>query len=76
MVQQIEVMVGFVSKPKVIRDGQAAMCILRPPSKKELSMKENYTVSTSQSASSSSQSAQDKAPPAGNTDATEGSLQQ
>lgn len=40
MVQQIEVMVGFVAKPKVIRDGQAAMCILRPPSAKELSQKE------------------------------------
>lgn len=33
------VMVGFVSKPKAIRDGQAAMCILRPPSAKELSQK-------------------------------------
>lgn len=37
MVQQVGVMVGFVSKPKVIRDGHAAMCILRPPSAKELS---------------------------------------
>ncbi|KAM6991738.1 LOW QUALITY PROTEIN: translation initiation factor IF-3, mitochondrial [Tautogolabrus adspersus] len=37
MVQQMEVMVGFVSTPKAIRDGQAAMCILRPPSAKELS---------------------------------------
>ncbi|CAB1316022.1 unnamed protein product [Coregonus sp. 'balchen'] len=36
MVQQIEVLVGFDSKPKVIRDGRAAMCILRPPSVKEL----------------------------------------
>ncbi|XP_071024325.1 translation initiation factor IF-3, mitochondrial [Oncorhynchus clarkii lewisi] len=36
MVQQIEGLVGFVSKPKVIRDGRAAMCILRPPSVKEL----------------------------------------
>ncbi|CAL8314578.1 unnamed protein product [Lota lota] len=35
MVQQMPVTVGFVSKPKVIRDGRA-MCILRPPSAKEL----------------------------------------
>ncbi|XP_028295363.1 translation initiation factor IF-3, mitochondrial [Gouania willdenowi] len=36
MVEQLEVLVGFVSKPSIIRDGQAATCILRPPSKKEL----------------------------------------
>ena len=35
MVQQMPVTVGFVAKPKVIRDGRA-MCILRPPSAKEL----------------------------------------
>lgn len=40
MVQQLGVTVGFISKPKVIRDGHAAMCILRPPSAKELSQKE------------------------------------
>lgn len=40
MVQQVGVTVGFISKPKVIRDGHAAMCILRPPSAKELSQKE------------------------------------
>lgn len=40
MVEQIGVAVGFVSKPKGIRDGQAAMCILRPLSAKELSQKE------------------------------------
>lgn len=33
------VAVGFVSKPRAIRDGRAAMCILRPPSAKELSQK-------------------------------------
>lgn len=48
MVQQIEVMVGFVAKPKVIRDGQAAMCILRPPSAKELSQKEKKKAAASQ----------------------------
>ncbi|KAL0993984.1 hypothetical protein UPYG_G00116400 [Umbra pygmaea] len=36
MIQQVDVPVGFVSRPKVIRDGKAAMCILRPPSAKEL----------------------------------------
>ncbi|XP_075893812.1 translation initiation factor IF-3, mitochondrial [Nelusetta ayraudi] len=40
MVQQLGVTVGFISKPKVIRDGHAAMCILRPPSAKELSQEE------------------------------------
>ncbi|XP_056437966.1 translation initiation factor IF-3, mitochondrial [Gadus chalcogrammus] len=35
MVQQMPMTVGFVAKPKVIRDGRA-MCILRPPSAKEL----------------------------------------
>lgn len=40
MVQQLGVTVGFISKPKVIRDGHAAMCILRPPSAKELSQQE------------------------------------
>uniref|UniRef100_A0A3P9I2H3 Translation initiation factor IF-3, mitochondrial n=1 Tax=Oryzias latipes TaxID=8090 RepID=A0A3P9I2H3_ORYLA len=40
MVEQMDVMVGFVSKPKVIKDGRAAMCVLRPPSAKELSQKE------------------------------------
>jgi len=35
MVQQIPVTVGFVSKPKVVREGRA-VCVLRPPSAKEL----------------------------------------
>lgn len=60
MVQQIGVMVGFVSKPKVIRDGQAAMCILRPPSAKELSQKEKNKPSASQSADSASKATQNK----------------
>lgn len=33
------VQVGFISKPQLIRDGRAAMCVLRPPSAKELSQK-------------------------------------
>uniref|UniRef100_A0A8C6T275 Mitochondrial translational initiation factor 3 n=1 Tax=Neogobius melanostomus TaxID=47308 RepID=A0A8C6T275_9GOBI len=42
-VQQLEVDFGFVSQPTVIRDGQAAMCILRPPSAKELAQKSKNT---------------------------------
>ncbi|KAK2855965.1 hypothetical protein Q5P01_004700 [Channa striata] len=49
IVQQMEVMVGFVSKPKVVRDGQAAMCILRPPSAKELSQREKNLSAAPQS---------------------------
>lgn len=43
VLQQMEVDFGFVSKPKVIRDGQAAMCTLRPPSAKELAQKSKKT---------------------------------
>lgn len=57
MVEQIEVMVGFVSKPKVVQDGRAAMCVLRPPSKKELSKQgKDKPQSAQTSASSNSQS--------------------
>ncbi|XP_026173975.1 translation initiation factor IF-3, mitochondrial [Mastacembelus armatus] len=56
IVQQMEVMVGFVSRPKVVREGRAAMCILRPPSAKELSQKEKNP--TSQSLDSISKSTQ------------------
>uniref|UniRef100_A0A3B4AJN0 Translation initiation factor 3 N-terminal domain-containing protein n=1 Tax=Periophthalmus magnuspinnatus TaxID=409849 RepID=A0A3B4AJN0_9GOBI len=55
-VQQMEVDFGYVSKPKVIRDGQAAMCILRPPSAKELaqkSKKKQIAESSTESASTS-----------------------
>nr|XP_057913857.1 translation initiation factor IF-3, mitochondrial [Doryrhamphus excisus]XP_057913858.1 translation initiation factor IF-3, mitochondrial [Doryrhamphus excisus]XP_057913859.1 translation initiation factor IF-3, mitochondrial [Doryrhamphus excisus] len=52
IVEQMEVMVGFVSKPKVIRDGQAAMCVLRPPSAKELSKNQKDRTSLPQSDSS------------------------
>lgn len=58
MVQQVGVMVGFVSKPKAIRDGRAAMCILRLPSAKELSQKGKSNVSDLQGANSNS--SQDK----------------
>ncbi|XP_029903286.1 translation initiation factor IF-3, mitochondrial isoform X2 [Myripristis murdjan] len=73
MVQQIEVVVGFVSKPKVVRDGQAAMCILRPPSAKELSQKGQNKASAVQSSDSSSQPS---TAPVGPTHTTEGSVQQ
>lgn len=73
MVEQMGVMVGFVSKPKVIRDGQAAMCILRPPSAKELSQKEKTGATALQSATSSSKATQNNTV---NVGTTEGSLQQ
>ncbi|KAM8725652.1 translation initiation factor IF-3, mitochondrial isoform 2-T2 [Acanthopagrus schlegelii] len=68
MVQQMGMTVGFVSKPTVIRNGQAAMCILRPPSAKELSQKNKL------SADSSSKTSQSK--PESKTDTTEESAQQ
>ncbi|KAM4633964.1 translation initiation factor IF-3, mitochondrial isoform 1-T2 [Polymixia lowei] len=71
MVHQMEVMVGFVSKPKVIRDGQAAMCILRPPSAKELSQKGQKK----QSRDSRSQPDQPDASPVGPIDITKGSAE-
>ncbi|KAM9440861.1 translation initiation factor IF-3, mitochondrial isoform 1-T3 [Clarias gariepinus] len=36
MIGRITAPFGFVNKPKLIRDGQAASCVLRPPSAKEL----------------------------------------
>lgn len=75
IVEKMEVMVGFVSKPKVIRDGQAAMCILRPPSAKELSQKGENKAAVPQPASSTSKATQSEASPVGSTDTTEGSVQ-
>lgn len=78
LVQQMEVTVGFVSKPKAIRDGKAAMCVIRPLSAKELSQKEKNKAAASQSDDSSSKATESKTsiPPASNTDATDGSTQQ
>ncbi|XP_074541564.1 translation initiation factor IF-3, mitochondrial [Halichoeres trimaculatus] len=45
IVQKMETMVGFVSKPKAVRDGRAASCILRPLSAKELSQHKKNTAS-------------------------------
>lgn len=61
------VMVGFVAKPKAIRDGQAATCILRLPSAKELAQK-------GKSDASNSKSSQDKT--VKDTEAAEESVQQ
>ncbi|XP_051909279.1 translation initiation factor IF-3, mitochondrial isoform X2 [Hippocampus zosterae] len=68
MVQQMEVMVGFVSKPKVTREGQAAMCVLRPPSAKELSKRDKDRTPLSQTASS--QATQDQMLPSDPQDAS------
>lgn len=67
------VTVGFVSKPKVVRDGQAAMCILRPPSVKELLQKEKNKAAALQSGTSSSKATQNHSV---NADTAEGSLRQ
>ncbi|XP_056150919.1 translation initiation factor IF-3, mitochondrial isoform X2 [Lampris incognitus] len=63
MVQQIEVMVGFISKPKAVRDGKAAVCVLRPPSAKELSQKGQNKSSAAQATNSSPQTTQPSASP-------------
>lgn len=78
MVQQMEVAVGFVSKPSVIRDGQAAMCILRPLSAKELLKQQKDQDAASQSDNSTSSTAESETPgpPVGSAETTEGSLQQ
>ncbi|XP_041661437.1 translation initiation factor IF-3, mitochondrial [Cheilinus undulatus] len=76
IIQQIEMMVGFVSKPKAIRDGQAAMCILRPPSAKELAQHEKNKAAASQSNNASLKASQNKISPVNNTDTTDGSMQQ
>lgn len=41
--QKVGVMVGYVTKPKAIRDGQAATCILKMSSAKQLSQKKSNT---------------------------------
>ncbi|KAF7230907.1 translation initiation factor IF-3, mitochondrial [Nothobranchius furzeri] len=76
IVEQINMTVGFVSKPKVIKDGRAAMCILRPPSAKELLQKRKEKDAESQSITSASEDTRSKTPPVGNTDSTQESPQQ
>lgn len=74
MVQQMEMTVGFVSKPKAIRDGQAAMCILRLPSAQELSQSKKNKAAASPSADSSPKAAESKTSSVSDTDTTEGSI--
>ncbi|XP_061889781.1 translation initiation factor IF-3, mitochondrial [Entelurus aequoreus] len=71
MLEQIEATVGFVSMPKVVREGQAAMCVLRPPSAKELSKQQKDR--TSLPPSDSSQTAKEETSP---PDTKEESIQQ
>ncbi|KAG7508702.1 translation initiation factor IF-3, mitochondrial [Solea senegalensis] len=70
MVQQMEVMYGFVLPPKVIREGKAAACILRPPSAKEIAQKGKT------SGDSSPKGTQSNKTPVSTTDTTEGSVPQ
>ncbi|XP_061741630.1 translation initiation factor IF-3, mitochondrial [Nerophis ophidion] len=58
MLEQIEAKVGFVYQPKLVHKGQAAICVLRPPSAKELSKKQKDR--TSLPSSDSSQAAKEE----------------
>ncbi|XP_029966530.1 translation initiation factor IF-3, mitochondrial [Salarias fasciatus] len=71
MVEQMEVMLGFISKPQAIRDGRAAMCILRPPSAKELQQMKQAGKPPSADATAS----QSKTSSVSSTDTTEQSPQ-
>lgn len=64
MLEQMEVMVGFVSMPTVKAGGKEAICIVRPPSAKELSQK------------GKNKAAQSTASPASKTDTSQDSIQQ
>ncbi|XP_019953312.2 translation initiation factor IF-3, mitochondrial isoform X1 [Paralichthys olivaceus] len=74
MVEQLEVMVGFVSKPTVIRDGKGATCVLRPASAKEIARKGKSAAP--QSDDSISKSARSQTSSASSEDTTEGSIPQ
>ncbi|XP_008276574.1 translation initiation factor IF-3, mitochondrial [Stegastes partitus] len=76
MVEQMGIMVGFVSPPKVIRNGRAATCIIRLLSAKELSRQKQNKASESPSVSSTSKASQSETPPVTSTDTAEGSAQQ
>ncbi|XP_029984534.1 translation initiation factor IF-3, mitochondrial [Sphaeramia orbicularis] len=71
LLQQIEVQVGFVAKPQVTRDGQAAKCTLRPPSAKELSQK-----AKKQTSESGSEATLSNTSPPSTRDSAGGSVQQ
>lgn len=69
IIQKMDVLFGFVSKPKAIREGQAAMCILRPLSAKELSQHKKNTAATElPSEHSDSKATQSKTSPVGSAD--------
>lgn len=70
LLQQLEVDFGFVSQPTAIQNGQAAMCILRPLSAKELARKSKKTETAESSSESSSTS------PVSTKDTSETSVQQ
>ncbi|XP_017267503.1 translation initiation factor IF-3, mitochondrial [Kryptolebias marmoratus] len=74
IVEQMTVIVGFVSQPKVIRDGRAATCTLRPPSKKELLQK--GAQKAAESVSPTSEETRNKTPPAGDEVTSEEYVQQ
>ncbi|XP_008311635.1 translation initiation factor IF-3, mitochondrial [Cynoglossus semilaevis] len=73
MVQQIGTMFGFVAKPTVQGEGKSAMCVLRPPSAKEMALKRKDPSSSPQSASEKTTEKSDKAVSSG--DATDESPQ-
>ncbi|KAL7388103.1 hypothetical protein ABVT39_007133 [Epinephelus coioides] len=75
IVQQLEVTVGFVATPKLIQEGQAAMCIIRPPSAKE-QLKMKKEAAASQSADSNPTATESKTSPDSDTDTTDGPIQQ
>ncbi|XP_034999953.2 translation initiation factor IF-3, mitochondrial isoform X1 [Hippoglossus stenolepis] len=74
MVEQLEVMVGFVSKPTVIREGRGATCILRPASAKEIAQKVKKSAAP-QSDNSRPKAARSQTSSVSSEDATEGSIQ-
>ncbi|XP_033991622.1 translation initiation factor IF-3, mitochondrial [Trematomus bernacchii] len=77
MVERMEKTVGYVSKPALIQDGQAAMCILRPPSAKDLLNKKKKTAAeVVPPGDKSTTTSESEASAVSSTDTTEGSLQQ
>ncbi|CAB1413960.1 unnamed protein product [Pleuronectes platessa] len=74
MVEQLEVMVGFVSKPTVVREGRGATCILRPASAKEIAQKGKKSVAPRPD-DSGSKVARSQTSPVSSEEATDGSMQ-
>ena len=73
----MEKTVGYISKPALIQDGQAAMCILRPPSAKDLLNKKKKTAAeVVPLGDKSTTTSESEASAVSSTDTTEGSLQQ